>query len=62
MDSRDIVGTTVAHFRIQEPLASGGMANVYKAVDVQLDRIVVLKVLDADLLGDEGARRRFLRS
>jgi serine/threonine-protein kinase len=61
MDPRQIVGKTIAHFKILEALASGGMANVYKAVDVQLDRTVVLKILDADLLGDEGARRRFLR-
>ncbi|MBK6427557.1 MAG: serine/threonine protein kinase [Blastocatellia bacterium] len=61
MDSRQIVGTTIAHFRILEPLASGGMASVYRALDVQLDRTVVLKILDADLLGEESARRRFLR-
>jgi serine/threonine protein kinase/HEAT repeat protein len=61
MDPRQIVGKTIAHFKILEALASGGMANVYKAVDVQLDRIVVLKILDADLLGDDSARRRFMR-
>jgi serine/threonine protein kinase len=61
MDSRQIVGTTIAHFRILEPLASGGMASVYRALDIQLDRTVVLKILDADLLGEESARRRFLR-
>ena len=61
MDPRQIVGKTIAHFKILEALASGGMANVYKAVDVQLDRTVVLKILDADLLGDESARRRFMR-
>ena len=61
MDPRQIVGKTIAHFKILEALASGGMANVYKAVDVQLDRTVVLKILDADLLGDDSARRRFLR-
>ncbi|HQR36921.1 MAG TPA: protein kinase [Blastocatellia bacterium] len=61
MDPRQIEGKTIAHFKILQSLASGGMANVYKAVDVQLDRTVVLKILDADLLGDDGARRRFLR-
>ncbi len=33
MDSRQIVGTTIAHFRILEPLASGGMASVYRAME-----------------------------
>lgn len=61
MDPRQIVGKTVAHYNILEDLGSGGMANVYKALDIQLDRTVVLKILDADLLGDENARRRFLR-
>ena len=54
-------GKTIAQYRIVEELGRGGMGSVYKAVDTQLDRTVVVKVLLGDRTGDEESRRRFLR-
>jgi eukaryotic-like serine/threonine-protein kinase len=48
-------------YRIEQLLARGGMGAVYRARDVRLDRLVALKVVRAELLGDADARQRFRR-
>jgi TolB-like protein/Tfp pilus assembly protein PilF len=56
-----MIGETISHYRIIEKLGQGGMGEVYRAEDTKLKRMVALKVLPAELVRDEEARRRFLR-
>ena len=48
-------------YEIIQSIGEGGMANVYLAHDVILDRDVAIKVLRGDLAGDEKFVRRFQR-
>ncbi len=48
-------------YRIEQLLGRGGMGAVYRARDMRLDRLVAVKVVRADLLGEPDARRRFRR-
>lgn len=47
-------------YRIQRLLAHGGMASVYEALDLQLHRQVAIKVLAAQLSGDQVFKEKFL--
>lgn len=54
-------GQTFSHYRILEQLGQGGQATAYKAEDVRLQRLVVIKTLLPELAATETARRRFER-
>ena len=54
-------GSRVAGYQIKELIGRGGMAVVYRASDVRLDRPVALKVLAPELARDSAFRQRFIR-
>lgn len=46
-------------YKLMQPLGSGGMAVVYKAVDEMLERTVAIKILREDYAKDSAFRERF---
>ncbi len=56
-----MIGQTVAHYRIDSRLGSGGMGIVYGAFDQQLQRRVALKFLPPHLSQDADAKQRFMQ-
>jgi Protein kinase domain len=54
-------GTIVAGYRVDSVLGEGGMAVVYRATQLSLNRVVALKLLAPELGEDEGFRERFRR-
>jgi serine/threonine protein kinase/tetratricopeptide (TPR) repeat protein len=54
-----MIGKVISHYRIIEKLGAGGMGVVYKAEDIKLDRIVAMKFLPKQLLGNQEAKTRF---
>ena len=54
-------GTSVLHYKILEKIGSGGMGEVYLALDTKLNRKVALKFLPPHLCADEDCRKRFTR-
>ncbi|MCX4749583.1 Stk1 family PASTA domain-containing Ser/Thr kinase [Kitasatospora sp. NBC_01287] len=48
-------------YRVEERIAVGGMATVYRGTDTRLDRVLALKVMHPALAGDAGFTDRFIR-
>jgi serine/threonine-protein kinase len=58
----EYVGRTIAQkYRVEALIGEGGMGKVYRAHQVALDKMVVLKVLRHSLLSDERTVARFKR-
>ena len=54
-------GSRVAGYLLEEQIGAGGMAVVFRAHDMRLDRTVALKILAPGLAADEAFRQRFVR-
>ncbi len=56
-----MLGRTLGHYEILEPLGAGGMGEVYRAHDTNLKRDVAIKVLPAELASDSERLARLER-
>lgn len=56
-----VIGTNVAHYTITGTLGRGGMGVVYEAKDHHLDRVIALKILPPEIVGDASRRQRFVQ-
>ncbi len=54
-------GTRLGPYEIVSALGSGGMGEVYRAIDTRLERFAAIKVLAADVGTDPHALERFQR-
>ncbi|MCZ7544187.1 MAG: protein kinase [Anaerolineae bacterium] len=64
MDARSgdtLLGQRLDEYRLDTLLGQGGMARVYRGVDVHLERYVAIKVIDAPFRSDPEYIRRFER-
>ncbi len=61
MNQDDLIGKQLGEYRLEALLAQGGMARVYRAVDVRLKRYVVVKVIDPPFHKDPDYVMRFER-
>ncbi len=59
-DSGEFVGRVLGGCRLLEKIAQGGMGVIFKATQLNLNRIVAVKVLAEDLSDDESFVRRFI--
>ena len=57
--TNSMIGRTIGHYKIIEHLATGGMGEVYLAVDTKAERKAALKLLPARFTADAGRIRRF---
>ncbi|MFG2301209.1 serine/threonine-protein kinase [Actinacidiphila glaucinigra] len=57
--SSGLIGAQIAGYRVEREIGRGGMAVVYCARDLRLDRMVALKLLAPELARNDTFRRRF---
>ena len=57
-----LIGNTLSHYKIIEEIGRGGMGEVYRAWDTQLNRELAIKVLSQSLVtSDPDSRKRFIQ-
>ncbi len=54
-----MIGAEIGTYRIVDKIGDGGMGVVYKAVDIQLDRVVAVKALSSEFSGNAALVERF---
>ncbi|MGW0367246.1 serine/threonine-protein kinase [Streptomyces sp. NPDC002990] len=54
-----LIGKQIAGYRVERMIGRGGMAVVYRAKDLRLDRTVALKLIAPERARDDTFRRRF---
>jgi len=54
-----MIGTIIDHYKIVERIAGGGMGEVYRAIDLELERDVAIKCVRPELSELEEATKRF---
>jgi serine/threonine-protein kinase len=59
--SDNLTGRTLGHFEILDEIGRGGMATVYRARQITMNRIVAIKVLPRALMHDPSFYERFRR-
>lgn len=59
--STDVVGEMLSQYRLDQHVGTGGMGTVFRATDVQLDRLAALKILPPDQAADPALVERFHR-
>ena len=58
----DLTGEVIDNrYQLKELVATGGMASIYRALDLRLDREVAVKIMHAHLANDEDFVGRFIR-
>src|SRR6476661_8945973 len=60
--SQDLsAGTKLGRYEIRSKIGEGGMGEVYRAFDTELDRVVAIKILPEKLAADEQRLQRFIQ-
>lgn len=58
----NLIGEVIEdRYQLLELIASGGMASIYSAIDLRLDRRVAVKIMHPDLADDENFISRFIQ-